>query len=262
MMGEEQAHEASRATLTRGAPVLRVEDLVPRGASAPVSFSVFEREIVGVAGLLGSGRSRLLRTIYGTHRASSGTVSLRGAELKRGRGPRGAIRLGVGFVPEDRKREGLVLDMSLTRNATMSCLNAVSRWGVLSAQQERRMASRTVELLNVATASLETPIGRLSGGNQQKVVLGKALNASPSLLLLDEPSRGVDINAKGQIHNELARLAAQGLAILMVSSEVEELFMVCDRVLVLGPAGILADVRVAESNINDVLRLCMEGSTV
>jgi ribose transport system ATP-binding protein len=199
-----------------------------------VSLRVRAGEIVGLAGLLGSGRTELLETLYGVGAPGrwQGQVLLCGDPV-RPRSPRHALRLGIAFVPEDRRIAGLALEQSVLANTVLSVLGRIARLGVVPRGTEQRTARDMVRRLGVKLGSLRDPVGSLSGGNQQKVVLGRNLLTGPSLLLLDEPTRGVDIGAKAEIYRLLGEVARRGVGVLLASSEPAELVGVCDRVVVL-----------------------------
>jgi ribose transport system ATP-binding protein len=225
-----------------GEDLLRIRDLVVRprqpkpGRREPagVSLSVRRGEIVGVAGLLGSGRTELLETLFGAgSRAGwTGVVELRGKPV-RPRGPRQAVRLGMAFVPEDRRAAGLALQHSVLANSVLSVAERIGSFGVLPRGRETKAAGEAVRRLRVKLAGLDQPVGALSGGNQQKVVFGRNLLLRPDLLLLDDPTRGVDIGAKAEIYRLLGDVSREGVGILLASSELDELVGVCDRVVVL-----------------------------
>ncbi|GHF17437.1 galactose/methyl galactoside import ATP-binding protein MglA [Amycolatopsis deserti] len=247
-----------RTTASGGRTVLSVAGLSTADRVRDVSFELREGEVVGIAGLLGSGRTELLRCLSGLTAPTAGSIRLDGRPFTP-RGPRQAIRAGVGLAPEDRKGEGLALGMSVSANLVMSCLPAVRSRGLLSGRRERRLATGSCTRLSVKTPSLSTAVGTLSGGNQQKVVLGKLLNAGTRVLLLDEPTRGVDVEAKDQIYQLIRDLAAAGTSVLMVSSELEELFEVCDRLLVLRDGQVVAQPKVADTAVPSVMALAMGG---
>jgi ribose transport system ATP-binding protein len=222
--------------------LLRVEDLVviprrPRAGRrdpAGISLRVRRGEIVGLAGLLGSGRTELLETLFGVGLKGrwNGRVLLAGQPV-RPTGPRQALGLGIAFVPEDRRIAGLALEHSVLANTVLSVVGRIARLGVVSRSTEQALTRQTTERLSVKLASLNSPVGSLSGGNQQKVVLGRGLLTEPTLLLLDEPTRGVDIGAKAEIYRLLGQIASQGVGVLLASSEPAELIGICDRVVVL-----------------------------
>lgn len=213
-------------------PILEV-----RGLSGPkfrdVSLSVHPGEVVGIAGMVGSGRSELLRTIFGRERASSGEVLLDGRPLARTRRPRHALARGVAMLPESRKDEGLLLKRSVGENIVLPHLKMVSRHGVLSAKRAERLARDMIDRLAIKCPGTGAGVNALSGGNQQKVVLAKCLLDRPRVLLLDEPTRGVDVGAKRAIYDLIREFVRAGGAILLVSSELEEVLGLADSVLVM-----------------------------
>jgi ribose transport system ATP-binding protein len=215
-----------------GEPLLEVKDLLVPGAPAGVSFQLRRGEILGFAGLVGAGRTELVETVFGVTPARSGTMTLAGSPFAPRR-PRDAIRRGVCLAPEDRKRHGLVLPMSVVENSSLPGVGGYSRWGWLDRTTERRVAKTEVARLAIKTSSIDTKVVTLSGGNQQKVVLGKWLAMGPKLLILDEPTRGIDVGARAEIYRQMAALAAEGVAILMVSSDMEEVIGMSDRVVVM-----------------------------
>lgn len=241
------------------AVALKVKGLATPTKLAGISFSLRKGEIVGLAGLLGSGRTELLRAIYGLDRVSAGSIEVNGEVLK-DRSPRGMIRKGVGFAPEDRKKEGLVLGMSISSNLVLASMHKVVRHLLLSRRKQTQLAGETANRLDVKLARLEDAVDTLSGGNQQKVVLGKSLAAGVGVFLLDEPTRGVDINAKHQIYALLEQLAEQGAAILVASSEMEELMLFCDRLLLLRDGRVVDEKIVADTSLAEVMSITMGSS--
>ncbi|MET0348663.1 MAG: sugar ABC transporter ATP-binding protein [Rhizobacter sp.] len=234
--------EAPVVDATR-APALRVEGLRFRGqrGSTPLSFDLRYGEIVGLAGLVGSGRTETVRAIFGADRAAAGQV-LRDGRPVRIDSPADALAEGICLLTENRKDEGLILDMPIRANVSLANLPAVSRSGLMQAGAEADAARRMVADLQIRLASIDQPVRELSGGNQQKVVLGKWLLREPKVLLLDEPTRGVDVGAKAEIHALLERMAARGLAVLVVSSDLRELMGLCDRMMVMSRGVITGEV--------------------
>ncbi|WP_041823689.1 sugar ABC transporter ATP-binding protein [Streptantibioticus cattleyicolor] len=220
--------------------VLRVRGLTADGLG-PVDLDVRAGEIVGVAGLMGSGRSRLLHTVMGAQPRTGGSVLLGDREF-RPRHPADAVAAGVGLVPEDRKEQALLPAHSVRWNVTLSTLRRISRGGVLTPRADKEHARRIVADLGVRLHSAEQPIGDLSGGNQQKAVFGRWLAADPRLLLLDEPTRGVDVGAKAEIYRLVDEAAERGLAVLVASSELEELLWICHRIVVMAHGEVVADI--------------------
>lgn len=248
-----------RPGATPGGVALKVSGLSTAGRLKDVSFELRQGEIVGLAGLLGSGRTELLRAIYGLDAITRGGIEVFGQPPRR-RSPRAMIRHGVGLAPEDRKKEGLVLDMGIAHNLVLSCLHKVVHRAMLSHRRQTQLAQRSAARLSVKLASLADPVRSLSGGNQQKVVLGKCINADVRVFLLDEPTRGVDIAAKQQIHELLRELAAQGTAVLVASSEMEELMLLCDRLLLMKDGAIVGEREVARTDLAEVMAIAMGGA--
>ncbi len=216
----------------RGA-TLEVEALTRSSAGLhDISLNVRAGEIVGLAGLVGAGRTELAETLFGLHPMDSGSIVLNGRPV-RVASPEHAVRLGIAYVPEDRRRHGLVMDLSVAANTTLAALSKQAGLRPLNRAWERAMSSGYVERLAVKTASVFTPVKTLSGGNQQKVCLGRWMATKPSLLILDEPTQGVDVGAKAEIHRLMCDLAEQGLAILMISSELPEILGMSDRIVVM-----------------------------
>ena len=223
-----------------GAAVLEARDLVARPMTRGVSLSVRAGEIVGLAGLVGSGRSELAQTLFGITPAQSGQIVLNG-EAVTIKSPAQARARGIAYVPEDRGTQGLVRPMSVRHNFSLAALNKLTRFGFIDRAAEQRLAENAVRQFDVRTSSLDETAGRLSGGNQQKIVLGKWLANRPKLLILDEPTRGIDVGAKAEIHRLMGELARQGVAILMISSELPEVLGMSDRVLVMREGRIAAE---------------------
>jgi rhamnose transport system ATP-binding protein len=220
--------------------VLEIEGLTSVEAGVhDVSLTVARGEIVGLAGLVGAGRTELARVLFGLARRDAGRVRVAGREIDP-QGPDQAIAAGVAYLPEDRRRHGVVLDLPVAANLTLASLAAVSRHGLLDRAAERETAKRLVDALGVKTASLDTPVRLLSGGNQQKVALGRWLVRPPDILILDEPTQGVDVGAKAEIHRLVGDLAAQGMGVLLISSELPEILGMSDRVLVMRQGRIAA----------------------
>jgi ribose transport system ATP-binding protein len=245
-----------------GEPVLVVNDLLVPGSSRGTTFTALRGEILGFAGLVGSGRTELMQTIFGVTPALAGDMIL-GGEAFAPRGPRDAIARGVYLAPEDRKRHGLVLPMSVAQNTSLPNVATYSRWGLLDRATERRVAEAEVARLRTRTPSILQKVVNLSGGNQQKVVLGKWLAMKPRVLILDEPTRGIDVGAKAEIYRHMAALADEGITILMVSSEMEEIMGMSDRVIVMHEKrirGILPRARLTQERIATLMTGQTEGT--
>jgi simple sugar transport system ATP-binding protein len=213
-------------------PVLQALQLGRKGQVQPTDLDIHAGEIVGVAGLLGSGRTELARLLFGLDRADSGEIRVHGARARLD-GPADAIALGFALCPEERKTEGLVADLSVRENITLALQARAGLVPCLSMNEQRATAERLVKALGIKTPGIETPVGQLSGGNQQKVLLARWLATGPRLLILDEPTRGIDVGAKQEIMNEIVALAQQGMSVLFISAEIEEVVRICDRVVVM-----------------------------
>ena len=234
MVGREltNAYFPARPPKAPEPPVLVVRDVVVRGAPRPVTFEAQRGEILGFAGLVGSGRTELMETIFGLAPASSGSMMVDGKPYAPRR-PRDAIERGVYLAPEDRKRHGLVLPMTVAENVSLPDVPRYGRFPLLNRKAERQVAEAEVARLRMRTPSILQRVVNLSGGNQQKVVLGKWLAMAPRVLILDEPTRGIDVGAKAEIYRHMASLAERGITILMVSSDMEEILGMSDRVVVM-----------------------------
>ncbi|WP_121195649.1 sugar ABC transporter ATP-binding protein [Pseudomonas aeruginosa] len=241
MVGRDLGERFDLGPRQTGAPLLRVERLSRRGKVHEVSFEVRAGEIFGISGLIGSGRTELLRLIYGADRADGGQVLLGDPPQRLSlRSPADSVRQGVALITEDRKGEGLLLDQSISANLALGNLPALARHGVIDRRREEALARRQVEALRVRCADTAQAVGELSGGNQQKVVIGRWLERDCQVLLFDEPTRGIDVGAKFDIYALLAELTRRGKALVVVSSDLRELMLICDRIGVLS-AGRMVD---------------------
>ncbi|MFF1911531.1 sugar ABC transporter ATP-binding protein [Streptomyces sp. NPDC058239] len=252
-----------RATGSAGAavaePVLKVEGLARKGEFDPLDLELRPGEIVGLAGLVGSGRSEILETVYGARRPSAGRVTVAGKQLRPG-SVRAAVAAGIGLAPEERKAQALLMLESVTRNVSVSSMSRFSRAGWLDRGAERRAARAATRELSLRPDNPDTPVRTLSGGNQQKAVLARWLLRGCRVLLLDEPTRGVDVGARAELYAVIRRLADEGLAVLLVSSEVPEVLGLADRVLVLREGRVVHTADARELDEHRVLDLVMEGS--
>ena len=244
IVGHRATTEAAiQHTSPTGAPVLTVTNLARRPKVNGVSFALHRGEVLGIGGLVGSGRSELVRLIYGADRVDAGAMTIDGAAFAP-RNSTEAYRAGIGLVPEERRTEGLLLSKSIAFNlslANLKSLTASSILPMISARKRGELAREAVQSLAIKTASIHAPVARLSGGNQQKVVIGRWLKRQPRILILDEPTRGVDIGARAEIHRLTRKLAADGMAVLVISSEPDELPDLCDRVLIMADGRIVRE---------------------
>jgi erythritol transport system ATP-binding protein len=250
-----------------GEPVLQIENLSVQDPDLPdrhvvddLSLEVRSGEIVCIYGLMGAGRTELLEAVAGHGDQIGGVIRYRGEEL-RGESLRERLEMGIGLVPEDRQRDGLVQTMSVAQNLTLASIRQFLRRGFLSRSKEKALATRMVEQVTVKTSDPTLPIGSLSGGNQQKVVIGKILATGPGVMLLDEPSRGIDVGAKAEVFGLLAQYARQGLAVLYSTSEVEECLSIAHRILVLRRGRISAEFG-PDANKDDIMAASGESVAV
>jgi rhamnose transport system ATP-binding protein len=233
MVGRELAAVFPKAEVPIGEVVLEVRGLGCRASGVrDVDLSVRAGEILGLAGLVGAGRTELARVLFGLTPADTGRILLRGKDVTIDR-PAEAVAQGIAYVPEDRRHHGVILDMSVAANTTLATLRAVSSFGLVDFGRERAVAADFVRRLGVKTPSIDDPVGNLSGGNQQKVALARWLAANPAVLILDEPTQGVDVGAKAEIHRLMGELAGRGLAIVLISSELPEILGMSDRIVVM-----------------------------
>src|SRR4051794_38767397 len=250
-----------RTEVAAAEPLLAVQGLSLRGTFADISFTVAAGEVVGLAGLVGSGRSEILETVYGARRATAGTVRLAGRRLRHG-DVGSAVAAGIGLAPEERKIQGLLLDDSVARNISISSLGRFSRGGFLAGGSEKAAGREQVRALDVRPDDVSRVVRTLSGGNQQKVVLARWLLRDCRVLLLDEPTRGVDVGARSEIYALIRSLADRGVAVVVVSSEVEEVLGLADQVLVVREGQIVHRGQAKNINEHQVLDLVMAGSSV
>jgi rhamnose transport system ATP-binding protein len=232
MVGRDIEKRERVAGAGTGEVVLKVQRLTREGKFVDVSFEVRAGEIVGLAGLVGAGRTEIAQAIFGVDRYDAGSVTISGRPLKKG-SPTAAMAAGIGFVPEDRRQHGLVMEESIERNIVMASLARVRRAGLIAAGASRAFATTWSQRLQIKYNRLADPVSTLSGGNQQKVVLAKWLSRQPTLLIVDEPTRGIDVGTKAEVHRLLTDLAAENVALLVISSELPEVLLLADRILVI-----------------------------
>src|SRR5579871_6012755 len=257
MVGREIATVFPKQTVAFGPVVLETRNLGCRvNGIRGVSFSVRAGEILGLAGLVGAGRTELAQVLFGLHPADAGEIRMGGKAVVIDR-PARAVELGIAYVPEDRRRHGVILNMSVASNATLAILRKIGSLGFLDYGRERAVARAFVDRLSIKIPSLDSPAGALSGGNQQKLALARWLATEPAVLILDEPTQGIDIGAKAEIHGLMSALAAKGLAILMIYSELPEILGMSDRILVMRN-GTIADILPrATATQEKILRLAL-----
>lgn len=258
MLGSEASQAAALENRSQEKTVLEVKNLALAPKLASVSFALRAGEVLGIAGLLGSGRTELLQAIMGVRNPDRGSVLVDGKTVQAGQYKR-MISSGFGYTPESRKEEGIVPLLGVDENTLATNFAGVSKNGILSSQLMAEAARKVIDRLHIKTARTDTPIGTLSGGNQQKVVIGRWVYANSRVLLLDEPTRGVDVEAKAQIYAIIRQLAAEGRSIIFVSSEIEELPLVCDRALVLRDGALHEEFKSPNIDQDALMAACIAG---
>jgi rhamnose transport system ATP-binding protein len=257
MVGRELAAVFPKREVARGAVVLELRNVGHREAKVrDVNLQIRAGEIVGLAGLVGAGRTELARTIFGLTPADEGEILLRGARINI-HSPMDAIQHGIAYVPEDRRRHGVVLELPISQNVSLASLDRLAQRGALDFARERDLARAYIERFAVKTPAIFAAAGTLSGGNQQKVALSRWLATEPRVLILDEPTQGIDVGAKSEIHALMCDLAEQGLAILMISSELPEVLGMSDRIAVMHAGTIAAVLERAEATPQNILALAL-----
>lgn len=256
MVGRSIDQQYPRERTDPGSVVLAVDGIGRPGAFEDISFEVRAGEVVGLAGLVGAGRTEVARAIFGADEIDTGTVRMNGVELPSG-DIRAAMRAGIGLVPEDRKGQGLLLDADIAENLGLVTMRAATRAGLVDRAAQRRTAEGMASSLRVRMAGLDQPVRTLSGGNQQKVVIGKWLLAQTDLLVLDEPTRGVDVGAKVEIYQLINQLTAAGKAVLMISSDLPEVLGMSDRVLVMAGGSLVGQMDATETDQDEVMALAV-----
>jgi len=256
MFGQDLQKARPAELVAREESFLEVRNLSKRCAFQDVSFAVKRGEILGIAGLLGSGRTELLRAIFGADPPDEGELVLEGVSV-RPTSPEQMKRLGVALTPENRKEQGLVLLLSTRVNLCLASLDRIATHGFLTRLRERVIVDRNIRELDIAVANVDAPITYLSGGSQQKVVVGKWLNTQPRLMLLDEPTRGIDLQAKQQMFQLIWEMSKRGISSIVVSSELEELLDLCHRILIMRQGQIVGEVRPQELSLDTLFAVCM-----
>ena len=259
MIGREIGERYPSRDVKIGKEVLKVKGLTRKGTFHDVSFSVRAGEVLGVSGLMGAGRTEIMQAIFGNLSYESGTIEIDGKEVKISN-PRQAMEHGTGFITEDRKTEGLMLDKSIRENISLCNLGRISKSSVISKEAEKNMVAEAIKDLHIKCFGPYHECNNLSGGNQQKVVLAKWILTNPKILILDEPTRGVDIGAKKEIYSIINKLAAQGVAIIMVSSELPEVLGMSDNIMVVREGEVRGIISYEEANQERVMTLATGGT--
>jgi ribose transport system ATP-binding protein len=256
MANRELTNQFPKVRAKRGAEALRIEHLTRHGVLDDISFTLYRGEVLGIAGLLGSGRTELARAIFGADKIDSGKIYRKG-ELQLIHSPQQAIASGIGFLTEDRKTQGLVLTLSVKDNICLPSVNQFERFGIVSTYAENQASQKYVNELHIKTPSLRQQVVNLSGGNQQKVVLGKWLCSQAEIFIFDEPTRGIDVGSKAEIYELINQLTANGVAVLMISSELPEILGMSDRILVMQQGRINGEFAADEATQEKILRCAL-----
>jgi rhamnose transport system ATP-binding protein len=257
MVGRELSAVFPKIAVEPSGVVLETRNLCCRASGVrDVGLTVRAGEILGLAGLVGAGRTELARVLFGLTPADGGEILLRGKPVVVGSATR-AVELGIGYVPEDRRRHGVILEMPVAANTTLAVLKTIATGGFLNFGRERQIAESYVQRLGTKTPSVNTPVGNLSGGNQQKVALARWLATGPSVIILDEPTQGVDVGAKAEIHRLMGELAQRGMAVIMISSELPEVLGMSDRIAVMHGGAVVATLDRADATQEKVLEMAL-----
>jgi ribose transport system ATP-binding protein len=260
MVGRDLKGWLVRDKVESGKTILSVRDLGRRGVFSDVSFDLHEREVLGFAGLAGAGRSEVMRCLVGEDRADAGTVAFRGKDFRPG-SPRQALKRGLALVPEDRKKDGIVACRSVAENISLSVLDRLSRLLIINAGKIAEVVRSAIEQFGIKTPTASKAVGELSGGNQQKVILARCLATKPDCIILDEPTRGVDVGTKAEIHKLLGDLVKQNMACILVSSELPEILALSDRILVMADGRITKELFPEQTTQEEVLSYAIPGGT-
>ncbi|MGW9114357.1 sugar ABC transporter ATP-binding protein [Microbacterium sp. NPDC055683] len=252
MVGREVTELFPKLDAEKGAPLLEVAGLTSPGVFSDISFTVHAGEIVGLAGLVGAGRSEVARAVFGVDDYREGSVRMAGAAIPKN-SPSAAMRAGLALVPEDRRKQGLVVEAGVGENITLAIRRRLASYGLITTGIENRAAREWASRLEVKSNALDTVAATLSGGNQQKVVLAKWLATDPRVLIIDEPTRGIDVGTKSEVHRLLSQLAQRGMGVLMISSELPEVLGMADRVLVMREGRITAEIERADATSENVM---------
>jgi ABC-type sugar transport system ATPase subunit len=260
LMVGRKVEAVSRIETKAGETILEVSSLSKRGNFKDVSFTLCQGEIIGITGLVGSGRTELAHALFGLHQPDSGTIQIHGKKVRIS-SPEMALKHGIAYVPESRQREGLVLQQSIVRNISLPILKQLrNRLKWIDKKKEKKLAEEYIQTLDIRPAIPELKTGKMSGGNQQKVVIAKWLSTKPKILIVDEPTNGIDIGAKTEIHKLLRKLASEGLAVIMISSDLPEVLAVSDRILVMRKGTISGELSIQEATQEKIMNLALIGS--
>jgi ABC-type sugar transport system ATPase subunit len=261
MVGRTLSYVEHEAGSSSDETVMEVNGMTRRGIFENVSFKVKKGEILGLAGLVGAGRSEVARCIFGLDKKDTGVIKINGKE-KNIHNPRAAINCGIGFVTEDRKMDGSILEMTIQENITLPILKKICKAGFINKIMDRTIASKAIDDYGVKTPSAKQRVVNLSGGNQQKVIIAKWLTTNPQILILDEPTRGIDVGAKNEIYKMINTLTAKGLAVVMISSEMPEILRMSDRIIVMREGKVTAEISKKDAAQDVIMRYAIQQDSV
>ncbi|HHW47686.1 MAG TPA: sugar ABC transporter ATP-binding protein [Clostridiaceae bacterium] len=260
MVGREIEDIFSKLPADIGEPVLEVKNLSTKDFLKDISFTLRKGEILGFAGLVGAGRSEVMRAIFGIDKKETGEIFIHGKKVNI-ESTEDALKHGIGFIPEDRKEQGLVLGMNVRENITLAALKALSKFNFIDNKKEEGIAKEYIDKLSIKTPSEEQIVENLSGGNQQKVVIGKWMATNPEILILDEPTRGIDVGAKKEIHILMSKLAQQGVGIILISSELPEILGMSDRIIVMHEGRIKGELSREEASQEKIMKIAISNNS-
>lgn len=259
MVGREVAYEKNESVVEGGEVIFKVKDFSKTGNFKDISFSLKKGEVLGITGLVGSGRTELAQAIFGVNKPESGSLELYGDQLKINSSA-DAVKKGIAYIPEARQTQGLVLEQSLINNISLPVIDRMrNKFKLIDRKTEVEMAEQYVKSLDVRPAMPELPASKLSGGNQQKVVIGKWLSTQPKILIIDEPTNGIDVGAKSEIHKLMRRLASDGIGVIMISSELPEVLAVSDRILVMRQGRIASELSTKDATQEEIMNYALQG---
>lgn len=256
MVGRKIENYFPKSNVQFGKTILKVVNFTRKKVFEDISFELHEGEILGLSGLVGAGRTELARAIFGADSKDSGRLYINGKEVKI-KSPRDSIKKGIAFIPEDRKDQGVITRMTVRENLTLAVLDSIARSGIIDRVKQKKISDDYIKQLNIKTPNMEQKVMNLSGGNQQKVVIGKWLATNPKILILDEPTRGIDVASKVEIYTLMKDLAQKGIGALFISSELPEIVGVCDRILILREGKLVGDILKEEASEENIMNYFM-----
>lgn len=259
MFGDVEIKQKPDDIIARPETALTVKNLTKKGKFTDVSFELKKGEVLGIAGMLGAGRTELLRCIFGADPYDSGEIIVDGVNTKKKTSPAEMKKLGLALTPEERKTQGVILKHSIRDNLCYACLDKISKYGIINSAKRKEISEKQIKDLEVKIPDIFATVGSLSGGNQQKIVVGNWLNTEPTIMMYDEPSRGIDVKAKQQIFQIMWEQSRKGISSIFISSELEELLEVCNRILIMHMGEIIGEVDPKNTSIDDLYSYCMGG---